>query len=37
MPVDNYFVFYIPDQARKMVNLVRVIYGGRDADAQLNN
>lgn len=35
MPVDNYLVFYIPDHAAKVVNIVRVMYGGRDIDAQL--
>lgn len=35
MPVDNYVVFYIPDHDTKVVNIVRVMYGGRDIDAQL--
>lgn len=35
MPVDNYVVFYIPDHTEKVVNIVRVMYGGRDIDAQL--
>ena len=35
MPVDHYLVFYIPDTAAKTVTVLRVIYGGRDMDAQL--
>lgn len=37
MPVDKYLVFYIPDHGNETVNIVRVMYGGRDADTQLNN
>ncbi len=36
MPVDNYLVFYIPDKENKIVNIVRVMYGGRDTEKQLN-
>lgn len=36
MPVDNYVVFYIPDSENKLVTVIRVMYGGRDADRQLN-
>lgn len=36
MPVDNYLVFYIPDGAAQVVTVIRVMYGGRDMDAQLN-
>ena len=35
MPVDNYLVFYIPNHEAQVVNIVRVMYGGRDTDAQL--
>ncbi len=35
MPVDNYLVFYIPDHEAKTVTVLRVMYGGRDIDAQL--
>lgn len=35
MPVDNYLVFYIPDHQAKTVTVLRVMYGGRDIDAQL--
>ena len=36
MPVDNYIVFYIPDGETRTVNVIRVMYGGRDIDTQLN-
>ena len=35
MAVDNYLVFYIPNHENKVVNIVRVMSGGRDIDAQL--
>ena len=35
MPVDNYVVFYIPNDERRVVNVVRIIYGGRNIAAQL--
>lgn len=35
MPVDNFCVFYIPDNEKSVVNIVRVMYGGRDIEAQL--
>ena len=36
MPVDNYLVFYILDKLTKTVNILRVMYGGRDTEKQLN-
>lgn len=36
MPVDNYLVFYIPYPDTLNVKIIRVMYGGRDADTQLN-
>lgn len=36
MPVDNYMVLYIPDSENKIVTVIRVMYGGRDMDRQLN-
>jgi toxin ParE1/3/4 len=30
MPVDNYCVFYIPYEDDKKVEIIRVLYGGRD-------
>ena len=35
MPVDKYLVFYIPNHDTKVVNIIRVMYGGRDIDTQL--
>lgn len=37
MPVDNYLLFYIPERDTNTVNVIRVMYGGRDIAAQLNN
>ena len=34
MPVDNYLVFYIPDEVAAIVTVIRVMYAGRDMDAQ---
>ena len=36
MPVDHYLVFYIPSRETQTVDIVRVMYGGRDVDMQLN-
>lgn len=36
MPVDNYIVFYIPNHETNVVNIVRVMYSGRDIDTQLS-
>lgn len=36
MPVDNYLVFYIPDQDAGIVTVIRIMYAGRDANSQLN-
>jgi toxin ParE1/3/4 len=35
MPVDHYCVFYIPDTEKSIVSIIRVMYGGRDIDAEL--
>ncbi len=35
MTVENYLVFHIPNHTTKTVNIVRVMYGGRDVDQQL--
>ena len=34
--VDNYLVLYIPDDDKLVVTIIRVMYGGRDVDTQLN-
>ncbi|MCM1123022.1 MAG: type II toxin-antitoxin system RelE/ParE family toxin [Eubacterium sp.] len=36
MPVDNYLVFYIPNHKENVVMVIRVMYGGREVDRQLN-
>ncbi len=36
MPVDNYIVFYIPDDEARTVTVMRVMYNGRDVDKQLS-
>ena len=35
-PVDNYLVLYLPKEGKKVVNIVRIMYGGRDIRKQLN-
>lgn len=35
MPVDNYLVFYIPNKEAALVTIIRVMYAGRDVDAQM--
>ena len=34
-PVDNYLVLYLPKENLNTVNIVRIIYGGRDVKRQL--
>lgn len=34
-PVDNYLVFYLPDESTDTVRVVRIMYGGRDIRRQL--
>lgn len=36
LPVDNYLIFYIPDSESFTVNIVRIIYGRRNIEEQLN-
>ena len=36
MPVDNYVVLYLPNESKKIVTIIRVMYGRRDIDRQLN-
>ncbi len=31
-PVDNYLVFYIPNEDTRIVTVIRVMYGGRDIE-----
>ena len=37
MPVDHYCVFYMPDHDNKVVNITRILYGGRDIETVLAN
>lgn len=37
LAVDNYCVFYIPDKENLIVTVIRVIYGGRDIEKQLDS
>ena len=34
-PVDNYLVFYVPNEETRIVTVIRVMYGGRDIDKEL--
>ena len=34
--VDNYLVFYLPDETKNTVSIVRIMYGGRDIRRQLS-
>lgn len=36
LPVDNYLIFYLPDEATNVVNIIRIMYGGRDVKRQLD-
>jgi len=36
MPVDNYVVIYYPNEHNMLVSIMRIMYGGRDIEAQLN-
>ena len=36
LPVDNYLIFYLPEEPQNTVNIVRIMYGGRDVRKQLN-
>lgn len=35
MPVDHYCVFYVTDHDHSVVNVIRVLYGGRDMETAL--
>lgn len=36
VPVDNFLIFYLPDETNNVVNIIRIMYGGRDVKKQLN-
>ena len=35
LPVDNYIIFYLPKDDSGTVNIIRIIYGGRDMKRQI--
>lgn len=35
-PIDHYLVFYLPDETKNIVSIVRIMYGGRDIRKQLS-
>ena len=35
-PIDNYLVFYLPDESKNTVSIVRIMYGGRDIRRRLS-
>ena len=37
LPVDNYLIFYLPDETNNIVNILRIMYGGRDVKKQLDD
>ena len=37
LPVDNYLVFYLVNEANGVVNIVHVMYGGRDISKQFHD
>lgn len=37
VPVDNFIVYYIPDEEKAEVSIIRVMYVGRDRDRQLED
>jgi len=37
MPVDNYLVFYLPDEPKSIVWVIRIMYGGRDIQSHLSD
>ena len=36
MPVDNYLVFYFPDESQDIVAIIRIMYRGRNIKEHLN-
>ncbi|MEA4923808.1 MAG: type II toxin-antitoxin system RelE/ParE family toxin [Syntrophomonadaceae bacterium] len=35
LPIDNYLIFYLPREAKTMVAIIRIMYGGRDIGEHL--
>ena len=36
LPVDNYLIFYLLEEPKNIVNIVRIMYGGRDVGRQIS-
>ena len=36
VPVDNYIIFYYPDESCNLVSIMRIMYAGRDIEAALS-
>ena len=36
LPVNNYIIFYLADEEKAVVTVIRIIYGGRDISKQLS-
>lgn len=36
LPIDNYIILYLPNEENGIVNIVRIMYGGRDISKQLD-
>ena len=37
VPVDNYLIFFIPNDEKALVTVIRVMHGARDVEKQLNH
>lgn len=37
LPIDNYLAFYLPVEAEKTVKIIRIMYGGRSVEKQLDD
>lgn len=35
LPVDNYLIFYLPDESQYTVTIIRIMYGGRDIEKHM--
>ena len=35
LPVDNYLIFYLPEEAKNSVAVIRIMYGGRNIEKYL--
>ena len=36
LPVDNYVIFYLPDEHKHIVSIIRIMYGGRGIGRHLS-